>query len=410
MKTNPTDILTESRVCLARQPILNLSQSIIGYEMLFRTINSSEANVIDGTAATADIIINLLSNIGLSNVIGNKKAFINFDEHLIQNDVVNILPKDRVVLEVLENVVVDDFVLAQLKSLVQSGYTLAIDDFIDNESTQQLFNLVKILKIDISDYSKDQLKKYAEMGKQHNLQLLAERVETKDEFMFCKELGFELFQGYFFAKPEYIEKQSIPSNKMSIITILNDIMSDQPIEYIQQQVSQDVSLAYKLLRYINSAGLRRDREISNIMDAVQLIGTKPLYRWLSLLLFTDDKNCISESTISLFVTALTRGFFLEYIANQTNKTIANDLFILGIFSYLDTLLKMPFSEILEELYIHDNIKEALLSSSGPYYEYYQLAIENDQNRFSMQDNQLKLSEDTINNANLYAMQAANNLL
>lgn len=295
MSTSPP----ESTICLARQPILDLKGAIIAYEMLFRQINASEANVIDGTSATADVIMNVFNNIGLNNVIGNKKAFINFDKYFLQNDILNILPKDRVVLEILEDVVVDAELLTQLKSLVTSGYTLAIDDFIDNESTQQLFDIVEIMKIDISDYTKDQLAEYTQLGKQHNLKLLAERVETKEDYVMCKELGFELYQGYYFSKPEYIEQQSIPSSKVSIISILNDIMQEKPIDDIQKQIMHDVSISYKLLRYINSAGLRRDTEIESIQDAICLIGIKPLYRWLSLFLFTNDSENGTELVSSL---------------------------------------------------------------------------------------------------------------
>ncbi len=405
------DTSPESRVCLARQPILDLSESIIAYEMLFRQINATDANVIDGTAATADVIMNLFNNMGLSSVIGNKKAFINFNEYFIQNDIINILPKDRVVLEVLEDVTVDENLFTQLKSLVQAGFTLAIDDFIDNESTQKLFELVKIMKIDISDYSREQLLEYAKLGQQHKLTLLAERVETKEEFLMCKEMGFELYQGYFFAKPEYIEQQAIPSNKIAIINILNDIMANKDIADIERKISQDVSISYKLLRYINSAGLRRDTEIESIRAVIQLLGVKPLYRWLSLFLFTNDDN--DNNASGLFVTALTRAFFLEYIAKQTNQKIANDLFILGIFSYLDTLLKMPFSEALKDISIPENIKAALLEQSGPYNSYYQLSLLVDTANYSELAsilNSLKLTENQVTDAHLYAMQTANNLL
>lgn len=405
--------LPESTICLARQPILNLDGSIIAYEMLFRQINASEANVIDGTSATADVIMNVFNNIGLNNVIGNKKAFINFDKYFLQNDILNILPKDRVVLEILEDVVVDAELLTQLKSLVTSGYTLAIDDFIDNESTQQLFDIVEIMKIDISDYTKEQLAEYTQLGKQHNLKLLAERVETKEDYVMCKELGFELYQGYYFSKPEYIEQQSIPSSKISIISILNDIMQEKPINDIQKQIMHDVSISYKLLRYINSAGLRRDTEIESIQDAICLIGVKPLYRWLSLFLFTNDSENGTELVSSLLSTALMRAFFLEHLAIQTNKVIANDLFILGIFSYLDTLLSMPFCDILNDIQINDNIKNALLSHSGPYNDYYQLAILMDKADDTLlvdTINNLNLSDRNITAANLYAMQSTNNIL
>lgn len=404
---------SESRICLARQPILDLNEAIIAYEMLFRQLNASDADVIDGTAATADVIMNLFNNIGLNNVIGEKKAFINFDQYLIQNDIVHILPKDRVVLEILENVIVDDDLFTLLKSLVAAGFTLAIDDFIDNESTKKLFEVVKIMKIDISDYSIDKLIEYVKLGKQYNLTLLAERVETREEFRICKDIGFELFQGYFFAKPEYIEHQVIPSNKMSIMAILNDIMTEKPIDDIQKKILQDVSLSYKLLRYINSAGLHRDIEINNIQDTIRLIGVKPLYRWLSLFLFINEDNNDSNSTTSLFTTALTRAFFLENIAIQTNKEISNDLFILGIFSFLETLLSMPFKDILKDIYIGDDIKNALLNHSGPYNDYYQLALINespDNNKVKKILSILHLEEKNILDANLYAIQSSNNIL
>ena len=399
----------EEKVCLARQPILNSDESIIAYEILFRKINSTDANIIDGTVATADVIINLLSNIGLDNVIGEKKAFINFDQYLLQNDIIKLLPKDRVVIEILEDVVVDNTLYTHLDKLVHNGYTLAIDDFIDNESTNKIFGLVKIMKIDITDYSNDQLEKYAELGKHHGLTLLAERVETRDEFLFCKKLGFELFQGYFFAKPEYIEKASIPSNKMSIMSILNDIMSDVSINKIEKKVTHNVSISYKLLQYINSAGLRRETTINNIQDAIQLIGIKPLYRWLSLFLFSNDDGSSNDSTLSLFSTALMRGFFLEYIASIRNKEIANDLFVLGVFSFLDTLLHMPLTDILKEINISKDIKDALLNKTGTYYEYYLIAILNDENAITNK-NTLNLDEDDISNANIYAMQSTHKLL
>lgn len=403
----------ESKICLARQPILNLDPSIIAYEMLFRQINATEANVIDGTSATADVIMNLFNNIGLSNVIGDKKAFINFDEYLIQNEVVNILPKDDVVIEILENVIMNDELFKSISSLAASGYTLAIDDFIDNESTQRLFKIVEIMKIDISDYNEEQLIKYSKLGKQHNLTLLAERVETKDEFEMCKALGFELYQGYFFAKPEYIEHQAIPSSKMNIMNILNNIMAEHSIDDIEKSITQDVSISYKLLRYINSAGLQRDIKINSIQDAVKLIGVKPLYRWLSLFLFTNDANDDSDKANSLLSTALIRAFSLEYIAKIKNKAIANDLFLLGVFSFLDTLLSMPFSDILKDISISDDIKNALLHNTGPYSNYYHLALLLDSENIEQLGNTLNtlnLSEKNITDASIYAMQSTNNIL
>ncbi len=404
-----SDTTPASKVCLARQPILDCQSSIIAYEMLFRQINASAANVIDGTAATADVIMNLFNNMGLSSVIGNKKAFINFNDTFLETDIINILPKDRVVLEILETVEITEQLFAHLKALTEAGFTLAIDDFIDNDSTHQLFHLAKIMKIDISDYSTEQLQRYAKLGQQHKLTLLAERVETQDDFTMCKEMGFELYQGYFFAKPEYIEQSTIPSSKLAIISILNDITADKPIEDIERKISHNVSVSYKLLRYINSAGLRRDMEVDSIRSVIQLLGIKPLYRWLSLFLFTNDNN----NDANLFVTALTRAFFLEYIAQQTDKKLANDLFILGIFSYLDTLLKMPFSEALKDISIPENIKMALLEQSGPYNNYYQLALLVDSNDFTQlaaMMKKLKLSDSQVTDAHLYAMQMATSLL
>jgi len=357
--------------------------------------------------------MNLFNNIGLSNVIGDKKAFINFDEYLIQNDLINILPKNRVVIEILENVIMNDELFSNLNSLASSGYTLAIDDFIDNESTQQLFKIVEIMKIDISDYNEEQLIKYSKMGKQHNLTLLAERVETKEEFEMCKALGFELYQGYFFAKPEYIEHQAIPSSKINIMNILNDIMADRSINDIEKNITQDVSISYKLLRYINSAGLHRDIKINSIQDAVKLIGVKPLYRWLSLFLFTNDVDDNSEKINSLLSTALIRAFSLEYIAKITHKEIANDLFLLGVFSFLDTLLSMPFVDILKDISISDDIKSALLDNTGPYSDYYHLALLLDSEnieQLSCTLNTLNLSDKNITDAGLYAMQSTNNIL
>ncbi len=408
----------ENEVCLARQPILNKNNEIIAYELLFRDCRlHTSAQFPNATEATATVLINLFNNMGFEQVLGDKLAFINLDTYLLQNDILELLPPQNVVLEILETVKVTPGLIHYVKKLTQKGYVFALDDFIYSEDFQPLLSLCSIMKIDITQLDRTQLAKHVALGKRYNMQLLAERVETQEEVETCKALGFDYFQGYFFAKPLTLSQKNIPQNKLPLLNAMQLLMSDDAdnkMKELEEIVSHDVGLSYKLLKFLNSP-IFGTRKIQSIKEALVFLGNKQLYRWLSLLLFSNSNG--DPASQSLLSTALIRATFLEELAKIKCPKEGNNLYLLGLFSYLEALLNIPIAQILDKMLVPHEIEEALLSQSGKYQPYLQLVLllENSQSEqipitITKLLDLLGLSINDINQAQLQAMQVANTLL
>jgi len=400
-----------TQVCLARQPILNNNNQIVAFELLFRNSGDTEAKFTDGSLATAQVINNLLSNFGMNMLVGDKKAFINFDAHMLMSEMVDLLPKDKVVIEILETVKVTEQIIEKVKLLVSAGFTIALDDFVDHKEFAPLLPYASIMKIDISILTRDEIVSHTKLAQQNNLQLLAERVETLEEYNDCVTMGFELFQGYYFAKPAHIEQKDIPAENMSIVKIMNLVMQDADVTDIEHQLSHSIGVSYKLLRYMNSAGMSRGKELDNIRDAIALLGARSLYKWLSLLLFTSSA-LPDDSSPALFSTALSRGSLLEALAKQKGMQDTNEYFIVGMFSLLDVLLGVDFGHIFSQMIVPEPVKQVLINQSGPYAPYMSIAkaLENDDmSTVEQYSHEINLSYDAILNAQIDSLKAQNEL-
>jgi c-di-GMP phosphodiesterase len=365
---------------LARQPILNRGQGLIAYELLFRRAEAGAASVVDDLAATAAVIEHA-TELGMDNVIGGSLGFVNIDASVLMSDFVQFLPREKVVLEILETVKVTDSVIARVVELKQAGYTFALDDVIaDSGDVRKLLPLVDIVKIDIAGMPAATLTQLSTQFKSTRKKLLAEKVENIEEYNRCLDLGFDYFQGYYFAKPAVLSGRKLSPSQLALMQLMGLLNSDAENADIERTIKQDASIGLTLLRMANSPALGTGNRITSLGQALMVLGRRQLQRWLQILLYAEPSK--SAGTLSpLLVLATTRGKLLELMADKLkpgNRNIADIAFTVGIMSLMDALFASPMEKILEQFPVTDAVSEALLSRSGIYGNMLKLAeyIEN----------------------------------
>ncbi|QBZ82088.1 diguanylate phosphodiesterase [Hydrogenovibrio crunogenus] len=347
-------------IYIGRQPIFDHSAEVWAYELLFRSGDGqNSAQILGGDHATAQVMLNLFGDMGLKNVVGDHKAFINFTEGLLLSENQPFFPHNQVVIEVLEDVKVSEEMIESLKKLRKSGYKIALDDYIFNPELAEFEACADYIKVDILDVGPKKLQEHVGRLKDQGIKLLAEKVETREQFEFCKKIGFDLFQGYFFAKPQILKGHSLPSNKLAIIQLLSHVYDPEiDMTVLSATISQDVALSQKLLKFVSAVDSRF--QLSSIHDAVMRFGLKRLQSWASMLVLSkaDDKP------MELFKTSLIRAKFCELVGAQVGDHSKDSYFTVGLFSTLDALMDKSLQELLAELNFDDIIKQALLEQSG----------------------------------------------
>jgi EAL and modified HD-GYP domain-containing signal transduction protein len=362
-------------VYLGRQPILDRQQKIIAYELLFRHHRDAiTAEISDEHDASATVLANTLCDLGAKWVLGDKLAFINVSASmLLGGGVIELLPPDRVVLELLETVQASTQVLARCQNLRAKGFRFALDDFELTEKNAPLLPLASYIKIDIRQTppEKARLMMNAFEKRQVSAKLLAEKVETAKEFKDCKELGFTYFQGYYFAHPETLSAKTINPSYEHVLLLLNKVRENANPTEIEKFFKHDVALSFKLLRYINSVGFGLSCEIESIRHAITILGYQQLYRWLTLLLVTAGQ---ATTPHALLITAMTRGRLTELLGQEyMERQDRDNLFIVGIFSLLDAILETPMEFVVEKLSLPTTVSDALLTRQGIYGPFLELA-------------------------------------
>ena len=354
-----------SRVYVARQPIFDRQERLFAYELLFRTGFDNYYDHIDGDYATSQIIMNSFMTLGMDSLTGGKMAFINFTRNLLLKEVAAIFPKKLLGVEVLETIKPDEEVIGAIKKLRRAGYLIILDDFIMKPGYDRLIDLSDIIKIDFKISNQRERETVISSVNNPRIRFLAEKVETKQEFALAKDMGFSYFQGYFFSKPVIISRKDIPGYKLIYLQVLQAV-NDPGVEFEQLEhiVKRDVSLTYKLLRFINSAAFGFHTRIQSIKQALTLLGMKEFKKWVSLIALNgmgDDKP------EELVVSTMIRARFCELIAGPINrKNETSDPFLMGMFSLLDAFVDRPMEEIMAELPIAAPIKAAILGDENPY--------------------------------------------
>lgn len=352
----------DSRVFVGRQPIFDRQQRVFGYELLFRAGTDNRFTGIDGDAATAKVISNSAAVVGLSTLTGGKPAFINITRRFLLEGLYEVLPPSQIVVELLENVEPDREVVEACRRVKQSGYLLALDDFVYQPGYERLLDLADIVKIDFCITNAQSRRTLIQQVTRRNLCLLAEKVETHADHQEAQRLGYCFFQGYFFEKPQVIVGRDIPAYKRTYLSFLQEVnRPDLNFDHLEGTVKQDVAVTTKLLRYLNSASFGLSNRISSVKQALVLLGQGPLRKWASLAALAcmaDDKP--DELVVALLV----RARACEQIGRSLGlRDRELDLFMMGLLSGMDALIDRRLDELLIEMPVAFDVKAALMGSS-----------------------------------------------
>jgi EAL and modified HD-GYP domain-containing signal transduction protein len=354
---------------LARQPILGRDQKLVAFELLFRAAPEHEdAQLTDYAAATATVISHA-SQLGMEQVVGEQLAFVNVDEVVLKSDFVRFLPPDRVILEILETVQPNDEVLARVRELKELGFKFALDDVIGHsEQVSKLIDLVDVIKIDLKGVTREELTVLAKSLRGARQKLLAEKVETVEEFRLCLELGFEYFQGYYFARPAILSGKKISPSELVVLRLLELIATNADNAAIEAAVKRDALLSMNLLRLVNSRAAGPDRHIESVSQAINQLGRSQLQRWLQILLYSTPDGRV-ELNSPLLQMATTRGRLLELMSQALHPgdvASAETAFTIGMMSLMEALLSIPMAGILDRVDVAQEVKGALLDRAGDY--------------------------------------------
>ena len=354
---------------IGRQPIVDRNQEVVAYELLFRASSAAQtAEIQEAGRAAVRLMVNTFVSLGIDAVLGNFQGFFNVTRTVLFSDAVELLPKDRVVIEVLEDIDADDEVIRRCQELRQRGFQLALDDWIVDDQRGALLPLADLVKIDLPAIPKQGLRKLVRDLRKQDVILLAEKVETLEEFNTCLALGFDRFQEFFFARPIVLEGVNLDATKTTLLQLLQLIMSDAETLEIVDRFKQDIKLGLNLLRLVNSAGMAARVRFETIEDAVRHLGLDQLGRWVSILLYAQDHGPGLKGP--LFSAATHRGRLMELIIDRAGpidgvQVESERAFLVGMLSLADALLGCELSELVLELHVADDIAEALTERSGP---------------------------------------------
>lgn len=353
-----SSVLNGEQVFVARQPIFDAAKSVYAYELLFRTSHENKFTPIDGDLASFHTINNALHLMGLDTLIGHSRAFINFTRRLLLDEAYTLLPANRVVVELLETVEPDPEVIRACETLKERGYLLALDDFVFAPEFEPLMRLADIIKVDFMLSSVAERAHIVETANKHNCLLLAEKIDSPEALQEAIEAGYAYFQGYFFCKPEIVTGKNLRSSKLIYLQFLAEINKPNvEFDQLEKVIQRDVSLSYKLLRYLNSAEVGLGNKVSSIKQALVLLGHEPLRKWGS---FVGLTGLGEDKPHELLKTCLVRARFCELAGSRLKLTDPGSLFVMGLLSGLNAVMDRPMREVLEEVPLEDSIKQALL--------------------------------------------------
>ena len=415
MVAHPVDI-SGYPICLGRQPILDREQRIVAYELLFRSSCGHNAAVItDHFAATAEVVVRAFAEFGLSSVLGDCLGYINVDERFLSSDLVELLPHERVVLEVLETVEMTPAVLTRLHELKAMGFRLALDDFTRFEARYiPALALVDIVKLDLPLLASDEIAAVVQQLRRWTLKLLAEKIDDNAQFQHCARLGFDLFQGYFFAKPTILSGRRVDPARAGVLRLMNLALGEVEVSALELEFKHYPNLTYKLLRLVNSVALGIPAKIHSLRHALVVLGKRQLQRWLQLLLFTQRPDGVVGQP--LLTLAAVRGKLMELMMDHLaphQREQADQAFMVGVLSLLDALFGTPLPELLAELNLADPVRMALLSHQGTLGRLLQIILLSEQGQFDELMTELaelpSLSLLKFNQAQLQALGWANEL-
>jgi EAL and modified HD-GYP domain-containing signal transduction protein len=350
-----------AEVLVGRQPIFDRDLNVVGYELLFRSGPENRALIEDAEEATASVVIGSLTEIGLERLVGGRPAWINVSREFLVGGLAETMPGRATVLEILEDQAIDEHLIAAARRLRRHGFQVALDDFAYTPEADAVLPYVDIVKLDVRGLGREGLMREVQALARFEVTVLAEKVETRQEYAFCVEAGCQLFQGFFFCKPDILRDRKISAARLAVLQFISRLQ-DPEIQFdeLEQMIARDVAFSYRLLRYVNSAffGLR---QVSSIAQALVLLGVENLKRWATLSLFASVEGKPQELT----VTALVRARFCELAGAGIADSGSGELFTLGLFSVIDALMDCPIEEVLASTPFPEEMRQALITRQGP---------------------------------------------
>lgn len=357
---------------IARQPIFSQAKKIQAYELLFRDGIVDFFPKIDDSSATSRVLSSTFFSSDIEQITNGKKAFINFNRDLINQRIPQLFPSQITTIEILEDVEPDEPFLESCRYLSSKGYKIALDDFQYRRDLDALIPIADIIKMDFLSTDPDTLREYVHLFSRKGHILLAEKVETMEQFKLACDMGFTYFQGYFFSKPELMRETEIPAIKMNLLQIMSEAENDGfRINEMERLIERDVGISYKLLRYLNSPFFRTRNEIRSIRHAILMLGEKGLRRFLSVIVMSELSQ---DKPDELIKSSIIRAKLCENLGVLKNRGIdPSQLFTLGLFSLIDAILDSPMEQVLTRLPLSRDIKDALLHRESCLIPYLRLA-------------------------------------
>ncbi len=358
---------------VARQPIFDRNRDIVAYELLYRNPKTKTSEQIDGDHATSSVLMITSVLASFEELLNEKRAFVNFTKTLLCDNTITLFSNDYLIIEILEDIIPDPLLLENLRKLKAMGYTLALDDFTPKYPYQEVIDLVDIIKVDFMLTSRDEQREIVNKYKRDNLKFLAEKVETSEEFDMALDMGYDYFQGYYFAKPTLFNYKDVASTSYTCFRMLEVLSSSSPTyEELADIVEKDVAMSYKLFKYANSPIYGGRSQLTSVQDALVRLGFKNIHNWIYLIILRSISYGQSNDLLSV---SLQRAKMLEGLAIQFElPKKRSEYFITGLFSLVDILTSKPIEEAVENLSLSTEIKNAIISKEGRLGESLELII------------------------------------
>lgn len=382
-------------IFIARQGIYDKNGKVVAYELLYRNSMENSYNpLIEDEVSTYKVIENI-SSFGLDILTNKKRAFVNFSEALIMKDIATLLPKENVVIEVLETVNPSEEIINKLLSLKDLGYYIALDDVVEVEHIVKFIGVIDIVKVDFRLATSEDRKKIAYICNKYNIDMLAEKVETSEELNEAKGLGYIYFQGYYYSKPSIFLGKDIAVKNTSIFMLLVELIKENyDIDKVEYIMKTDVALTYKFLKFINSSYFNFLQEIKSIRQAIILIGREELRKWLSILTVVEMSS-INDGYANIIII---RAKFCEEIANIISPNYVPQAFMVGLFSNMHQMIEKNIDYVVKELPLNSEIKNALLGEQNVLKDILDLALayENvDSDKITEMRKKMSINEDLL---------------
>ncbi len=396
---------------VARQPIFDCRKNIFAYELLFRSSLDNFFLSQQPDNASSSVMVDSFLLFGMQSLTGGRKAFMNFTRNLLMQQYVTLLPSKQAVVEILEDVRVDESLVKACRLLKQNGYTIVLDDFVWEHEDNPLVGLADIIKVDFLKTPPAVRRQMVERYNPHGIKMLAEKVETHEDFREAVKLGYTYLQGFFFCKPEILTGKDVPGFKLNYLSLLRAI-NQTGIDFAKLEgvIKRESSLCYKLLRYLNSAAFYFRGEIKSIRHALSLLGMNEVRKWASLVAMAGMGE---DKPAALVITSTVRARFCEILAPLTGfAQRSTELFLMGLLSVMDAILEKPMLEILQELPLSTDVKEALADQKGCFQGIHELSTcyeSGDWQKITETATKLDLSEKAVSEAYLQAVEWANEI-